>query len=122
MKGAIAKTQGTPPPSSDRKPKGKGLRRFYFDPGPKDPNAMDVDAMTTKERTKLMKKGLCFSCKKLGHLSQNCPNKTPRTSPPPLFPQKMKGKELHTHVQSLLAQMEEDNVNEFFNDAKQEGF
>ena len=69
MKGVIAKTRGTPLPSSDRKPKEKGPRRFYFDPGPKDPNAMDVDTMTTEERTKLMKKGLCFRCKKPGHLS-----------------------------------------------------
>ena len=71
MKGAIAKTWGTPSPSNDRKPKEKGPRRFYFDPGPKDLNMMDVDAMTTEERTELMKKGLCFGCKKPGHLSQN---------------------------------------------------
>ena len=122
MKGAIAKTRGTPSPSNNRKPKEKGPRRFYFDPGPKDLNMMDVDAMTTEERTELMKKGLCFGCKKLGHLSQNCPNKTPRTSLPPTFPQKTKGKELHTHVQSLLAQMEESNINDFFNNAKREGF
>jgi hypothetical protein len=34
---------------------------------PKDPNAMDIDAMTLEERTALMKKGLCFICKKPGH-------------------------------------------------------
>ena len=42
----------------------------------KDENAMDVDVitkvyktMTDEEKTKLMKKGLCFQCRKAGHLS-----------------------------------------------------
>ena len=121
MKGAITKTWGTHLSSNDKKPKEKGPRKFYFDPGPKDLNVMDVDVMLTKERAELMKKGLCFCCKKLGHLSQNCPDKVLR-SPPLQFPKKMKGKELHAHVRSLLAQMEENDVNEFLNDAKWEGF
>ena len=69
MKGVIAKTRGTHLPSNDRKPKEKGLRKFYFDLGLKDPNMMDVDIMMTEERAELMKKGLCFGCKKPGHLS-----------------------------------------------------
>ena len=32
--------------------------------------------------------------------------------------QKMKGKELHAHVRALLAQMEEDDKEEFFADAE----
>jgi hypothetical protein len=35
----------------------------------KDPNAMDIDAMSTEKRTYLMKKGLCFICEKSGHLA-----------------------------------------------------
>ena len=42
----------------------------------KDENAMDVDVITKvyktmrdEERTELMKKGLCFQCRKGGHLS-----------------------------------------------------
>ena len=38
------------------------------------------------------------------------------------LPQKMKGKELHAHVRALLAQMEEDDKEEFFADAKKQGF
>ena len=34
----------------------------------------------------------------------------------------MKGKELHTHVRSLLAQMEDEDKEEFFKDAEKEGF
>ena len=36
--------------------------------------------------------------------------------------QKMKGKELHAHVRALLAQMEEDDKEEFFADARRSGF
>jgi hypothetical protein len=48
---------------------------------PKDPNAMDIDAirttgkLTDEERTKLMKEGRCFRCRKLGHMSRACPDK-----------------------------------------------
>jgi len=34
----------------------------------------------------------------------------------------MKGKELYTHVRALLAQMEEEDKDEFFADAAEEGF
>ena len=36
--------------------------------------------------------------------------------------QKMKGKELHANVRALLAQMEEDDKEEFFADAEKQGF
>ena len=45
-----------------------GARRNRED---KDPNAMDVDAMTTKKRAALMKKGACFKCEKPGHLAKD---------------------------------------------------
>ena len=37
----------------------------------KDPNAMDVDAMTTEKRATLMKKGACFKCERPGHLARD---------------------------------------------------
>ncbi|MBH0115219.1 hypothetical protein I5E68_19995, partial [Novosphingobium sp. YJ-S2-02] len=44
---------------------------------PKDPNAMDVDRMTTQERDDHIKKGKCFTCHQPGHMSRDCP-KRPR--------------------------------------------
>jgi Zinc knuckle len=39
----------------------------------KDPNAMDVDALTMEEREMLLRQGECFRCKKTGHMAKDCP-------------------------------------------------
>lgn len=130
MKNAITKAQnreqnrGSNAANSNKKTNEQKPRRFYFEPR-KDPNAMDVDAMTTEERTTLMRKGACFNCKTIGHLSRDCPNKKKKTITTPIkpdVPQKMKGKELHAHVRALLAEMSEEDKEEFFEDAAKEGF
>ena len=68
-----------------------------FTPTPsrtKDPNAMDVDIvcvgkLTPKERKQCIKKGLCFCCRKLGHLSGECPS----------FPNKKPGRQVKRIIQ-----------------------
>jgi len=126
MQSAISKARGNHATTNanNKKTNDKGPRRFYFDHSQKDPNAMDVDAMSTQERDDIMRKGLCFFCKKPGHISKFCPDKNQgRSSPPPSqAPKKWKGKELHAHIKALVAQMESDDVNEFFDESSKEGF
>ena len=92
------------------------------------------NTLTPEERTEFMKKGLCFRCKKPGHLSCDCPNKkgkTPTTttststtsaSTPSAAPKKMTAKELTTHIQSLTTLLDETEKNEFYDKAEKEGF
>jgi hypothetical protein len=47
-------------------------------PKQKDPNTREIDRVwarqiTTDERAELMKAGKCFTCRKQGHLSRDCP-------------------------------------------------
>ena len=41
----------------------------------KDPNAMDVDAISFDERQKRLKDGACFICAEKGHFSGQCPKR-----------------------------------------------
>ena len=104
----------------------------------KDDSAMDIDVitrayktMTDEERTELMKKGLCFQCKKAGHLSQDCPKKKGKPTTPPTLaapstssttPKKMTVKELTAHIQGLMALLNNEEKREFYDEAKKEGF
>jgi Retrotransposon gag protein len=76
-------------------------KKFTF-PEKKDPNAMDIDRMTTEECACLMKEGKCFRCKLFGHLSHDCTNKGQNTTP------KWTGKSTASHIQALIASMSEE--------------
>ena len=56
------------------------LRKFNFQIR-QDPNTMDVDILTAKQRGDLMKRGACFNCKAVGHVSQDCPNNKKKEEP-----------------------------------------
>jgi hypothetical protein len=54
----------------------EGKKNWNFErPKARDPNAMDVDALTTDERNNLMRKGACFNCRETGHMARDCPKK-----------------------------------------------
>ena len=57
------------------------------------------------------------------HDRSTLPQKKKRLyTPPQNTPQKMKGKELSAHIWTLLAQMEDADKEEFFDDAAKSGF
>jgi Ty3 transposon capsid-like protein/Zinc knuckle len=120
--------------TNNGKGKEEPRRRWNFQR--KDPNAMDVDtitttmnAMTVEEREKFMKEGLCFRCRKTGHISRDCPLKKgnvqilPRpTTSTPIPPKKMKGAELVAHIRSLTTGLDKEEMKEFMDLAEETGF
>ena len=119
-----------------KKDKGKPCWNFRKE---RDDNAMDVDVitkvfktMTEEEKKELMRKGLCFRCKKEGHLSRDCLKKkgkaaTPQSTttapaPTPATPKKMTAKELTAHIRSLTTLLNEEEKTEFYDEAEKEGF
>jgi hypothetical protein len=78
-------------------------KEFSF-PEKKDPNTMDINQMSIKEWTRLMKEGKCFRCKLFRHLSQDCPNKGQNTTATP----KWTGKSAASHIRTLIASMSEE--------------
>ena len=70
----------------------------------KDPNAMDVDAMSTEQQAEAMKKGLCFGCGKQGHCNADCPDKKGKKKGEEK--KKWTSKELKEHVWALFNSMD----------------
>jgi len=70
----------------------------------KDPNAMDIDAMSTEKRTALMKKGACFNCEETGHLARNCPKKKKNTN----TNQKRMVREVHAMIEEMNKEEKEE--------------
>ena len=61
----------------NRKNDTKMMNRSWYRPAEKkDPNVMDVNALTFEERQMLMKQGKCFKCRKTGHRAADCPDET----------------------------------------------
>jgi hypothetical protein len=102
--------KGTPP-----------AKKFYFQKKDekKDPNAMQVDAMTVDKRTKLMKEGRCFTCEDQGHISKDCPKKKKKEEEPK---KKTNPKDLYAHVRACFKEMTEEEKEQFYKSAEESGF
>ena len=85
----------------------KGTYHSFSSPSPKgrDPDAMDIDMikitrLTLEERKRCIKKGLCFCCRKPGHLSGACPTFSSLSTPKNIRRVKQ-GKETEEQIPSL---------------------
>ncbi|KAJ8501779.1 hypothetical protein ONZ51_g369 [Trametes cubensis] len=45
-------------------------------------DSLDINKLSVKERQELQDKGLCFRCRKQGHISKDCPSKPKKPSKP----------------------------------------
>ena len=96
-------------------------KTFSF-PRQRDPNAMDIDRLTTEERTALMKEGKCFKCRKQGHLSRDCPTRnqdqktTQKETPKPWT-----GKTAATHIRSIISGMTQEEKDNLEKEAEAQG-
>jgi Zinc knuckle len=52
--------------------KSNGNARWWRTNERKDPNAMDVDALTMEKSGMLLRQGKCFRCRKTGHMAKDC--------------------------------------------------
>ena len=95
-------------------------RKFNFQIQ-QDLNTMDIDILTAEQRSELMRKGACFNCKAVGHLSQDCPNKKKKEEPR-TEEKKWKGQELAAYFWAQMLKISEEERVAFYEDAQDQGF
>ncbi|KAL0566932.1 hypothetical protein V5O48_015062 [Marasmius crinis-equi] len=85
----------------------------------KNPDAMDVDQLSTKQQKEYFAKGLCFNCGVQGHLSRECPKKKPKFQKNKPTPKNRA--EAWTEIWSLIAALSEEEREDLFGIMKNEG-
>ena len=109
---------------------GPSNRRFFR--REKDPNAMDIDSLSVDEQTKLMKEEKCFICRQTGHMAKdhkkNDSSQKQWREEAPKYEQvenpkkKWEGNELYAHVRSMIAELDTDEKEKFWEGAEDLGF
>ena len=87
----------------------------------KDPNAMDIraatsngtaliGALTEEMQAALMKIGTCFRCRKMGHMSRDCPlkNQGQQQQQQTQQPRTYTLKDVHTNIRSMMAEQRKE--------------
>ena len=90
-------------------------KTFTFPKCERNPDAIDIDRLTTEERTLLMKEGKCFKCRKQGHLSRDCPPRGTEMLKP------WTGKTAATHIQSIIPRMTQEEKDNLEKEAEAQG-
>src|SRR5271155_859473 len=109
---------------------GPSNRRFFR--REKDPNAMDIDSLSIDERNKLMKDGKCFICRQTGHMARDhkkndfAQNQKKEDSPKyervEAPKKKWEGNTLYAHVRSMIAELDTEEKEKFWEGAEDLGF
>ena len=74
--------------------------------------------MTVKKRTKLMRRGACFKCKEVGHLSCDC-----KRMPSRYQPLKKQGyKDTHAQIKAIINALDKEDQAKFYEEAQEHGF
>ena len=89
----------------------------------RDPNAMDIDALSYEKRLELRKEGKCYNCFKKGHLARDCPNRKGKKAQGTGGGQKKyrDPKEIARQIRALASEVEEDKKDELFATLEEEG-
>src|SRR5271168_1721763 len=87
----------------------------------KDPNAMDVDRLSTNERKEYMAKGRHFGCDEIEQLVQDCPKKEQKTNQN-FGGYKKTAKTARAQIRNLIADMEPEEKEKLYEDFVGEGF
>ena len=69
-----------------------------------------------------MKKGACFNCRIVGHLSWDCLNKKKKEESTKEEKKKWKGKEPAAYVQAQMLEISAEEKNAFYDDVQDQGF
>src|ERR1700678_4236321 len=109
---------------------GPSNRRFFR--REKDPNTMDIYSLSVDERNKLMEDRKCFICRQTGHMAKdhkknNFSQKQWREQAPKYErvenpKKKWEGNELYAHVRSMIAELDTDKKEKFWEGAEDLGF
>ena len=122
-----------------RQPRGnrpnQGNRQFNFGQyanqrTQRDPNAMDIDALTPERRQEFLRKGLCYNCQERGHIARECPKPHRKYSPNASQPStsstttttKRNGKELARYIRTLVDDLSPEEISIFQTSCTEEGF
>jgi hypothetical protein len=79
----------------------------------RNPNNTNIDWPSIEDRSRLMKQGRCFKCRKHGHQLHDCP--------PDKESKKWDGKSTASHIKTLIDELDEEEREKFRESAEEEG-